>query len=82
MTTALLELERPVQAEPIVARCYDFLDALFSLGGIEDYTEGIYRDQSTTYERAQKISVTFSLTKSSVKRDLGFSILVVGLVLF
>jgi len=74
MTTAILE--RPVQTEPIIVRCYDFLDALFSLAGIEDYTEGIYRDPSTTYEQAQKTQLNFLLDQIQCQK--GSRILEIG----
>jgi cyclopropane-fatty-acyl-phospholipid synthase len=74
MTTALLE--RPVQTEPIVVRCYDFLDTLFSLAGIEDYTEGIYRDPATTYEQAQNNQLSFLLDQ--IQCEKGSRILDIG----
>jgi len=76
LTTALLELERPVQTEPIVERCYDFLDALFSLAGIEDYTEGIYRVPSTSYEQAQRTQLNFLLDQIQCQK--GSRILDIG----
>ena len=68
LTTALLELERPVQTDPIVVRCYDFLDTLFSLAGIEDYTEGLCRVPSATYEQAQKSQLNFLLDQIQCKK--------------
>ena len=75
MATDLLAYH-PVHIEPIVATCYDFLDALYAFGRLDDYTEGLYLNPSTTYEQAQRNQHNFLLDQ--IRCEKGSRILDIG----